>query len=268
MPLQERDCLLCKNKFTSYSHVCDSCIVDNYFISCYELRKYNFTPTEIKQLPIYYLHSKLYNEYADRRNSYFYGNHYLQEDIDKFTKTNVKYIERMQMLDAKKSFQEKKTAEKKEEHEYLKTQRELFLVAVFKKAGYGGSLYKYSKDNIISSFLTNGYTGGRNSYELETYIYNLVDNMPDTYYDTKNYDNMIKEQQERIKMITSILNVSHDKLSKNNDYMQYVKQGLKWIRRIDGIETLDDFVVYLMLKYVNESDMESNNSYDSDDSFD
>ena len=92
--------------------------------------------------------------------------------------------------------------------------------------------------------------------------------MPDNYYDTKNYDNMIKEQQERIKMITSILNVSHDKLSKNNDYMQYVKQGLKWIRRIDGIETLDDFIVYLMLKYVNESDMESNNSYDSDDSFD
>lgn len=241
------ECIFCKNQFNSYSNVCDECVKQKCFISSYEMRKYRLFPSELKQFTSYYLHNKIEDEY-NYKHKYYYGYHYLKEDIDDFLKNNIKYIERIQLEDAKKTIYEKKIADKKEEEEYFKNQREIFLTAIFKKAGYFNSVYKYYDNHVVSEYLNYGDTYGRDISEFETYIYNLVNN-PNIDHDLPKKANQLitQKQKDRINIITSIINLSHETLSANNIYMQYIKYGIDYINNDENeIQNIDDLIIYLM----------------------
>ena len=247
----QKECVFCKNQFNSYSIVCNECVETKYFVSHYEMRKYQFIPSELKQLTSYYLHNKIEDDY-NYKHKYYYGNHYLKEDIDNFVKTNVKYNERIQLEEAKKSIHEKKMADKREEEDFLKNQRELFLTAVFKKAGYNGSIYKYFDNYVISGYLQNGDTYGRTFVEFEKYIYDFVNyNLGNNAnkHNLKNNDTITPKQKERINTITSISNLSHETLSFDHIYLQYIKFGIEHINNENDIQNIDDLIIYLINKF-------------------
>jgi hypothetical protein len=246
----QKDCVFCDNKIDYHSSVCNDCVKQKCFISSYEMRKYRLIPSEIKQFTSYYLRNKIEDDY-NYKHKYYYGYHYLKEDVDNFLKTNIKYIQRIQIEDAKKTIEEKKIADKKEEEEYFKNQREIFLIAVFKKAGYFGSVYKYYDNYIIADYLNSGDTYGKNISEFEKYIFDLVKynlNNKNTSINKLNNDQIItQKQKDRVDMITSIINLSHDTLSSNNIYMQYVKYGIEYINNDDNeIQNMDDLIIYLI----------------------
>ena len=74
MAHNHKECVFCKNQFNSYSIVCDECVEKKYFVSHYEMRKYQFIPSELKQLTSYYLHNKIEDDYKNGYRSNYNPN--------------------------------------------------------------------------------------------------------------------------------------------------------------------------------------------------
>jgi hypothetical protein len=231
-------CKLCDIKIKNYYNVCDDCVKKNVFLHITELINYKFTRKDYNNLTNYYLSNKIYSNDGTLDKSY-YGTHYLESDIKTYVKTNKKYIKRMSLLKEKTEHNISDKNNIKQFNEYLRNQRELFVITVLSKSGYDGPLFKYNY-GLICNYIDGGKTYGKSLYELEIEIIKMVDK-----------NNFIKynelEKNNKINSIESILFIKHDVLLKCKLYELYINHDIDYVNNFNyHINTFDDLIDYLI----------------------
>ena len=264
---KENICCFCTNTIHK-KQVCDSCVNAKEFISIYEAKSnYNLLPRELHKLTKYNLRTSG----TSIAKKFYFGPHILMTDINEFIKNNDEYYMRNQKTNDLITYYTSQEIDEKELNDYMKKQRELYLISVFKKTGIFELDYsKYFTDTYILDFLHSGNINNLSICQYENYLYWLIYNnfhtnkklpphvsttwiisKPYTSYSNKyqkkiknNFDEKIKD---KIDEITIIMNMSHEKLSENHIYKQYINYGLPYINNDDNdIKTVDDLIGYLI----------------------
>jgi hypothetical protein len=235
-------CEICKDIIKYYSPVCEECVQKYDFISTQSARsKYNLKKRDIEALPIYNLRNKDY---------YCHGKYFLESDIEEYSKKDKNYARRMDIENNKKYSIKKQLDYETYEENYSQQQRMNFVTAVFNKIGYVGDI---EICNDISTYITHGIIFGRNMYEFELYLVNLIRNKNSKQpfnHSTKLVKQIYADSSDRsnkIHMIKNILGLDHYYLKHNDLYNAYINYGIGEVTRIDNsIRTMDQFYAYLL----------------------